>query len=125
MGVGEALGEDVQRKAGDHDGDAREQGLPPTTGEHAAASVGENVAPGGGGLGDAGADEGQRGLEDDGIGHEGHGEDHDGRDAVAQDVLDEDPRSLGTGNDDGTEHSPHHTQTRCSHGRYARSAACT
>ena len=48
-GVGNALGEDVERQAGDHDGQAREQRLPPTAGEHAAAGVGEDVAPGSGG----------------------------------------------------------------------------
>ena len=67
-GVGNALGEDVERQAGDHDGQAREQRLPPTAGEHAAAGVGEDVAPGSGGLLDTSADEGQRSLEDDGVG---------------------------------------------------------
>ena len=99
-GVGNALGEDVERQAGDHDGQAREQRLPPTAGEDAAAGVGEDVAPGCGGLLDASTDEGQRSLEDDGVGDQGDGEDHDRGDAVTQDMLDQNPRSLGTGNDD-------------------------
>ena len=98
--VGNALGEDVERQAGDHDGQAREQRLPPTAGEHAAAGVGEDVAPGSGGLLDTSADEGQRGLEDDGVGDQGNGEDHDRGDAVTQNMLDQNPRSLGAGNDD-------------------------
>ena len=99
-GVGQALGKDVQRKAGNHNGDAGEQRLPPTAGKHAAAGVSEDVAPCSGGLGDARADEGKGCLEDDGVCDQGNGKDHDGRDAVAQDVLNEDPGSLGTGHDD-------------------------
>ena len=99
-GVGNALGEDVERQAGDHDSQTREQRLPPTASEHAAAGVGEDVAPGSGGLLDTSADKGQRGLEDDGVGDQGNGEDHDRGDAVTQNMLDQNPRSLGAGNDD-------------------------
>ena len=99
-GVGNALGEDVERQAGDHDSQTREQRLPPTASEHATAGVGEDVAPGSGGLLDTSADKGQRGLEDDGVGDQGNGEDHDRGDAVTQNMLDQNPRSLGAGNDD-------------------------
>ena len=99
-GVGNALGQDVERQAGDHDGQAREQRLPPTAGEHATASVGEDVTPRSSGLLDASADEGQRSLEDDGVGDQGDGEDHNRGDAVTQNMLDQNPRSLGAGNDD-------------------------
>ena len=102
-GVGNTLREDVERQAGDHNGQAREQRLPPTASEHAAAGVGEDVAPGSGGLLDTSADEGQRGLEDDGVCDQGNGEDHDRGDAVTQNMLDQNPRSLGAGNDDRTD----------------------
>ena len=54
MCVGHALGKDVQAQNGDHDGEAREERLPPTTGQHAGTCVGEDIAPRGRGLGDAG-----------------------------------------------------------------------
>ena len=98
--VGNALGQDVECQAGDHNGQAREQRLPPTAGEHATAGVGKNVAPRSGGLLDASADEGQRSLEDDGVCDQGDGKDHDRGDAVAQNMLDQNPRSLGAGHDD-------------------------
>ena len=100
-GIGDALGQDVQAQHGDHDGQTREQRLPPTTGKHAAAGVGQDVAPRGRGLGNAGRDERQRRFEHDGVGHQHDGEHHDRGDAVADDVLHEDPGGAGTGNDDG------------------------
>ena len=99
-GVGDALGDDVEAQNGQHDHDAGEQRLPPTAGQHAVAGVGQDVAPGGGGLGDAGADEGQGGLEHDGVCHEHDGEHEDGSHAVAHDVLPQDPRGAGAGDDD-------------------------
>ena len=92
----------VQAQNRDHDGETREQRLPPAAGQNAAARVGKDVAPRRRGLGNTRADEGERCLEDDGVGHEHDGEHHDRSDAVANDVLDKNPRSTGAGNHDGT-----------------------
>ena len=99
--VGDALGDDVQAEHRDHDHKAREQRLPPAAGEHAVARVGEDVAPRRRRLGDAGRDEGKRCLEHDGVGDEHDGEHEHRGDAVAHDVLPEDPGGASTGDNDG------------------------
>ncbi len=90
-GVGNALGEDVERQAGDHDGQAREQCLPPTAGEH-AARVGEDVAPGSVGSWMPAPMKVSEASKMMASATENDGEDEDRGDAVAHDVL---PESTG------------------------------
>ena len=102
-GVGEALGQDVQGQHGQQDGDAGEGGGPPAAGQDQVAAVGNDVAPGRCGVLDAGAQEGQRGFEDDGVGHHDRGEHQHGSGGVADDVLDQDVETAGADHAFGTD----------------------
>ena len=99
-GVGDALGKDVQGKHGDDDGKTREERRPPVSEHDALTGRGEHVAPRSGRLRDAGVQERQRSLEHDCVSDKHDGEHHNGGGAVAHNVLDKDPRSTGTRDND-------------------------
>ncbi len=100
-GIGDALREDVQAEHRYHDGQAREERLPPAACQHAIAGIGQDVAPGGCWFWDACGDERQGCLEDDGVSHQHDGEYEHGSDAIADHVLDQDPVRPSAGYDDG------------------------
>ncbi len=102
-GVGEALGQDVQGQHGEQDGQAGEGGGPPAAGQDQVAAVGDHVAPGRCGVLDAGAEEGQRGFEDDGVGHHHRGEHQHRGGGVADDVLEQDVEAAGADHALGTD----------------------
>ena len=102
-GVGHPLREHVEAQDREHDGQAREEGGPPVVVDDAGPGVCQEIAPRRRRLLDAGLDEGERGLEDDGVRHEDGCEDHDRGDAVARHVLDEDPGGAGAGDDHGVD----------------------
>ena len=93
--VGEALGQHVEAQHREQDQQAGVGGGPPSAVEHQGAAVGDDVAPAGGRVLDAGAQEGQGSLEDDGVCHHHGGEDqHRGR-GVAHHVAHQDVQAGG------------------------------
>ena len=100
--VGHAFGKNIQAQNRNHDGQAREQRLPPTASKHASTSVGKNIAPRWSRLRNASRDERKRSLENNGVCHEHDGKDQNRRDAVTHNVLPQNPRGTSAGNDNCT-----------------------